>query len=256
MNEMTKLSNALSQHEYSEAAKKALARKPQLFIDNEWVDSTSGETIAVIDPSSGKEVSRFVDASDADVDRAVAAARRAFDDGRWSNLPPLMRERALHKLADLIEAHADELAELEAIDNGKPVTMAKHIDVVNAVNMLHYQAGWASKLGGDYIEPSAAPGGAFHSYVRREPVGVAALIVPWNFPLLMAVNKIAPALAVGCTCVLKPAEQTSVTALRLADLIAEAGIPAGVVNILTGNGHTAGDRMVSHPDVDKLVLTG
>jgi len=259
MNEATTIdrsSNMLRQFEYSEKAKKALARKPQLFINNEWVDSTHGETIAVIDPSSGKEVSRFVDASDADVDRAVAAARQAFDDGRWSGLPPLVRERALHKLADLIEAHAEELAELEAIDNGKPVTMARHVDVENAVSMLHYQAGWASKLGGNFIEPCQAPAGAFHSYVRREPVGVAALIVPWNFPLLMAVNKIAPALAVGCTCVLKPAEQTSVTCLRLADLIAEAGIPAGVVNIITGNGHTAGDRMVRHPDVDKVAFTG
>ena len=256
MNEMTNLSNTLSQRAYSDAATKVLARKPQLFINNEWVDSSHGETIAVIDPSSGKEVGRFVDASDADVDRAVAAARAAFDDGRWSNLPPLVRERALHKLADLIEAHADELAELEAIDNGKPITMAKHVDVVNAVSMLRYQAGWASKLGGNYIEPCQAPGGTFHAYVRREPVGVAGLIVPWNFPLLMAVNKIAPAPAVGCTCVLKPAEQTSVTCLRLADLIAEAGFPAGVVNIITGNGHTAGDRMVKHPDVDKIAFTG
>ena len=138
MNEMTKVS--LAQRDYSAAAKAFLARKPQLFIDNEWVDSSHGETIAVIDPSSGKEVARIADASDADVDRAVAAARRAFDDGRWSNLPPLVRERALHKLADLIEADADLFAELEAIDNGKPVTMARHVDVKNAVDMLHYQA--------------------------------------------------------------------------------------------------------------------
>src|SRR5437762_653766 len=148
MNEATTIdrsSNMLSQFAYSETAKKVLARKPQLFINNEWVDSTHGETIAVIDPSSGKEVSRFVDASDADVDRAVAAARQAFDDGRWSGLPPLVRERALHKLADLIEANADDFAELEAIDNGKSVTMARHVDVVGAVSMLRYQAGWASK---------------------------------------------------------------------------------------------------------------
>lgn len=255
MNEHTTLER-LTQHSYSDAAKRALSRRPALFINNEWVWSSHDATIPVIDPSSGKEVSRVVDASDFDVDRAVKAARAAFDDGRWSNLPPLVRERALHKLADLIEAHADELAELEAIDNGKPVTMAKVVDVVNAVSMLHYQAGWASKLGGEFIEPCQSPGGTFHSYVRREPVGVAALIVPWNFPLLMAVNKIAPALAAGCTCVLKPAEQTSVTALRLADFIAEAGIPAGVVNIITGNGHTAGDRMVRHPDVDKVAFTG
>jgi len=254
MNEMTKV--ALAQREYSAAAKAFLGRRPQLFIDNQWVDPETDASIAVIDPSSGKEVARIADASNNDVDRAVAAARRAFDDGRWSGLPPLARERALHKLADLIEQNAELFAELEAIDNGKPVTMARHVDVVNAVNMLHYQAGWASKMAGEWIEPSGAPGGAFHAYVRREPVGVAALIVPWNFPLLMAVNKIAPALAVGCTCVLKPAEQTSVTALKLAELIAEAGFPAGAVNVITGNGHTAGDRMVKHPDVDKVAFTG
>jgi len=254
MNQMTNVK--LEQFPYSEPAKAALARKPQLFIDGEWVDSTGGETIAVIDPSSGKEVSRFVDATNDDVDRAVAAARRAFDDGRWSDLPPMVRERIMHKLADLLEAHADELAELEAIDNGKPKTMAGAIDVPGAIGMIHYMAGWASKLGGEMIEPSSTPRGLFHSYVRREPIGVAAQIVPWNFPLLMAVLKISPALAAGCTVVLKPAEQTSLTALRLADFVQQAGIPAGVVNIITGNGHTAGDRLVRHPDVDKVAFTG
>jgi phenylacetaldehyde dehydrogenase len=254
MNQMTNVK--LEQFPYSESAKKALARKPQLFIDGEWVDSTAGETLAVIDPSSGKEISRFVDASDADVDRAVAAARRAFDDGRWSDLPPFVREQMMHKLADILEAHADELAELEAIDNGKPKGMAGAIDIPGAIGMIHYMAGWATKLGGEMIEPMAAPRGAFHSYVRREPVGVAAQIVPWNFPLLMAVLKISPALAAGCTVILKPAEQTSLTALRLADFIQQAGFPAGVVNIITGNGHTAGDRLVRHPDVDKVAFTG
>jgi phenylacetaldehyde dehydrogenase len=248
MNQMTNVK--LEQFPYSDAAKQALARKPQLFIDGDWVDSTGGATIDVIDPSSGKVVSAFVDATDADVDRAVAAARRAFDDGRWSDLPPMVREGALHKLADILADHADELAELEAIDNGKPKGMAAAIDVPAAIGMIHYMAGWASKLGGgEAIEPSATPRGLFHSYVRREPIGVAAQIVPWNFPLLMAVLKIAPALTAGCTVVLKPAEQTSLTALRLADLIQQAGIPNGVVNIITGNGHTAGDRLVRHPDV-------
>ena len=257
MNEQTTIERpSLKQRDYSEAAKKALSRSPALFIDNQWVQSTHGETIPVIDPSSGKEVSRLVDASDADVDRAVAAARHAFDDGRWTGLPPLTRERMLHKLSDLIEEHADELAELEAIDNGKPKGMAGAVDVPGAVNMLRYMAGWATKLGGDMIEPSSVPSGMFHSYVRREPVGVAAQIVPWNFPLLMAVLKIAPALTAGCTVVLKPAEQTSLTALRLADFIEAAGFPPGVVNIITGNGHTAGDRLVKHPDVDKIAFTG
>jgi phenylacetaldehyde dehydrogenase len=254
MNEMSKIS--LQQRDYSEAAKKALARKPALFINNEWVDSTHGETIASIDPSSGREVSRFVDASDADVDRAVAAARAAFDDGRWSDLPPSKREAIMHRLGDLLGAHAEEFAELESIDNGKPIGMARVVDLPNAIDMIHYMAGWSSKISGHMIEPMSAPRGKFHSYVRREPVGVAAQIVPWNFPLLMAVNKIVPALAAGCTVILKPAEQTSLTALRLADLIAEAGFPAGVVNIITGNGHTAGDRLVKHPDVDKIGFTG
>jgi phenylacetaldehyde dehydrogenase len=254
MNQMTNVK--LEQFPYSDAAKKALARKPALFIDGEWVESTGGATLGVVDPSSGKEVSRFVDATDADVDKAVAAARRAFDDGRWSDLPPIVREQMMHKLADILEAHADELAELEAIDNGKPKGMAGAIDVPGAISMIHYMAGWATKLGGEMIEPSATPRGLFHSYVRREPIGVAAQIVPWNFPLLMAVLKISPALAAGCTVILKPAEQTSLTALRLADFIQMAGIPAGVVNIITGNGHTAGDRLVRHPDVDKVAFTG
>jgi len=254
---MNVISNVkLEQFPYSDAAKKALARKPQLFINGEWVDSTGGETLGVIDPSSGKEISRFIDATDADVDKAVAAARRAFDDGRWSDLPPIVREGIMHKLADILANHADELAELEAIDNGKPKGMAGAIDIPGAIGMLHYMAGWATKLGGEFIEPIATPRGAFHSYVRREPIGVAAQIVPWNFPLLMAVLKIAPALAAGCTVILKPAEQTSLTALRLADFIQLSGIPAGVVNIITGNGHTAGDRLVRHPDVDKVAFTG
>ena len=162
----------------------------------------------------------------------------------------------IHKLADLLEAHADEFAELEAIDNGKPKSFAAQADIPGAIGMLRYMAGWTTKLGGETMPPMAAPNGAFHAYVRREPAGVAAQIVPWNFPLLMAVLKISPALAAGCTLVLKPAEQTSVTALRLADLVNDAGFPAGVVNIITGNGHTAGDRLVRHPDVDKVAFTG
>ncbi len=244
------------QLDYSAAAKRALARAPALFINNEWVRSTHSATLAVEDPSVGREITRIVDASDADVDRAVGAARAAFDDGRWSNLPPNRRERIINKLADLIEAHAAEFAELEAIDNGKPVGMAGAIDVPGAVDMLRYMAGWASKIGGELLEPQGVPRGKFFSYVTREPVGVAAQIIPWNFPLLMAALKIAPALTAGCTVILKPAEQTSLTALRLADFVAEAGFPPGVVNVITGNGHTAGDRLVKHPHVDKIAFTG
>ena len=248
--------DSLAQFEYSAAAKRALARKPALFINNEWVSSTHGATLAVEDPSAAKEVGRVVDASDADVDRAVAAARAAFDDGRWSNLPPNKRERIINKLADLLEAHADEFAELEAIDNGKPMGFAKVVDVPAAVDHLRYMAGWASKLGGEVMDPQSLPRGKVFSYVVREPVGVAVQIVPWNFPLIMATLKISPALAAGCTLVLKPAEQTCLTALRLADLVAEAGFPPGVINVITGNGHTAGDRLVKHPDVDKIAFTG
>jgi phenylacetaldehyde dehydrogenase len=247
---------SFNQPDYSAAAKRSLARKPALFINNEWVRSTHDATVAVEDPSVGREISRIVDASEADVDRAVKAARTAFDDGRWSNLPPNKRERTINKLADLIEAHAAEFAELEAIDNGKPVGMATMVDIPGAVDMLRYMAGWASKLGGEFIEPQGVARGAMLSYAAREPVGVAAQIIPWNFPLLMATLKIAPALTVGCTVILKPAEQTSLTALRLADLVAEAGFPPGVINVITGNGHTAGDFLVKHPGVDKIAFTG
>lgn len=254
MNEMSTLT--FEQPAYSAAAQKFLARKPQLFINNEWVDSSHGAMIDVEDPSTGKIIGQVVDASDRDVDRAVAAARSAFDDGRWSALPPMAREKIMHRLADLLEAHADEFAELEAIDNGKPKTMAGAIDVPGAISQIRFMAGWASKVNGEVVQPYTIPEGAFFGYTRKEPVGVCGQIVPWNFPMLMACLKIAPALAAGCTLVLKPAEQTSLTALRLADFIVEAGFPAGVVNIITGNGHTAGDRMVKHPDVDKIAFTG
>ena len=242
MNDVTSIDR--TQRPYSAAAQAFLARKPALFINNEWVASSHDQLLEVEDPSSGKVIGHVVDASDRDVDRAVAAARIAFDDGRWSGLPPMTRERTMIRLADLIEANADEFAELEAIDNGKPKGMAGAVDVPGAVSHIRFMAGWASKISGEVIPPYTMPAGQVFGYTVREPVGVCAQIVPWNFPLLMACLKIAPALAAGCTVVLKPAEQTSLTALRLADLIAEAGFPAGVVNVITGNGHTAGDRMV------------
>ena len=249
-------STHLEQLAYSPRVAALLRRAPALFIGNEWVSSSHGATLAVEDPSSGREIARIADASDADVDRAVAAARQAFDDGRWSGLPAIARETIMNRLADAIEAHAGELAELEAIDNGKPRSMAAAIDIPGVVGQIRYMAGWVSKLAGETLAPMVAPTGAFHCYTRREPIGVAAQIVPWNFPLLMAALKIAPALAAGCTIVLKPAEQTSLTALRLGDLAVEAGLPAGVLNIVTGHGHTAGDRLVRHPDVDKVAFTG
>jgi phenylacetaldehyde dehydrogenase len=253
MNEITRIA---AQPDYSEAARKALARAPALFINGEWVRSTHDKRIPVYDPSTGREIASVVDASIEDVDRAVAAARTAFDDGRWTGIPPQQRERLIHRLADLLEANMGEIAELESIDNGKPRSASAGYDLPRSVATLRYMAGWATKLSGEHIEPATFPTGSLHAYVRREPIGVAAQIVPWNFPLMMAVQKIAPALAAGCTLVLKPAEQTSLTALRFADLVAEAGIPAGVVNIITGMGETAGDRMVRHPDVDKVAFTG
>jgi phenylacetaldehyde dehydrogenase len=253
MNEMRRIT---AQPEYSEAARKALAREAALFIDGEWVRSSGDKLIAVFDPSTGREIARVVDASDQDVDRAVQAARTAFDDGRWSGLPSYQRERVIHRLADLIEANIAELAELESIDNGKPRAASPGYDLPKCVQTLRYMAGWATKITGEHVEPSSLPAGAVHAYVRREPIGVAVQIVPWNFPLMMAVQKIAPALAAGCTLILKPAEQTPLTALRLGDLLAEAGIPAGVVNIVTGMGETAGDRLVRSPLVDKVAFTG
>jgi phenylacetaldehyde dehydrogenase len=245
-----------AQPDFSEKVRGFLNRETKLLIDGKWVESTGKKTVDTFDPSTGKKIADLIDASDEDVNRAVAAARRAFDDGRWSGLPAAQRERIILKLADLIEAHADELAELESIDNGKPLFFASHVDIPGAIGQFRYQAGWVSKIMGNHHAPSSAPEGAFHAYVRREPLGVAALIVPWNFPLLMAALKLAPALAAGCTMILKPAEQTSLTALRLGDLFQEAGIPDGVVNILTGLGETVGDALVRHPDVDKVAFTG
>ena len=254
MNEMTTIDR--TQREYSAAAKAFLARKPQLFINGEWVDSSHDKVLEVEDPSNGTIVSHVVDASDKDVDRAVAAAKAAYDDNRWYGLPPMVREQTMNRLADLLERDADLLAELEAIDNGKPKGMAGAVDVPGAISQIRFMAGWASKSGGQVIQPYTMPTGTVFAYTVKEPVGVCAQIVPWNFPLLMACLKIAPAVAAGCTTVLKPAEQTSITALKLADLVQEAGFPAGVINIITGNGHTAGDRMVKHPDVSKIAFTG
>jgi phenylacetaldehyde dehydrogenase len=245
-----------AQPEYSVASQSALARKSQLFINGKWVDSTGGDTIDILDPSTARKIGEQVDATAEDIDRAVRAARIAFDDGRWTGLAPSMRERLLHRLADILERHADELGELESIDNGKPLMFAKSVDLPSGLAFLRQMAGWAPRLGGDCVDPSMHPSGAFHAYVRREPVGVVGQIVPWNFPLLMALMKIGPALAAGCTVVLKPAEQTPLTALRLADLVAESGIPDGVLNIVTGRGETAGDALVRHPLVDKIAFTG
>jgi phenylacetaldehyde dehydrogenase len=200
-----------------------LTRKPQLFIGGEWVEALSGMTLAVYDPATGKQIAQVADAGAADVDRAVAAARKAFESGAWPNMPPNQREALMWKLSNLIEANAEELTELESIDNGKTKFMASIIDVPGARNYFRYMAGWATKITGSTMQTSiGGPPGSnakFHTYMLREPAGVVAQIVPWNFPLAMAAWKLGPALAAGCTCILKPAEQTPLSALRLGELI-------------------------------------
>src|SRR5204862_390710 len=187
-------------------------------------------------------------------DRAVAAARKAFDEGAaWRKMPAPQRALAIHRLADLIEENASELAEIESLDNGKPVKLAKAVDVMGTVAHFRYFAGWPTKIEGSVVP--TVHGDAMFCYVLKEPVGVCAQIVPWNFPLLMASWKVAPALAAGCTIVLKPAEQTPLSALRLGELALEAGIPEGVLNVVTGDGST-GAALVDHPDVDKVAFTG
>jgi phenylacetaldehyde dehydrogenase len=235
-----------------------LRRPGRLLIGGEWVESKSSVRIPVIDPSTGAEIASVADANAADVDRAVAAARAAFESGPWATMLPAAREALMWRLSDLIQKNADELAELESLDNGKTKFMASVVDVPGAMNWFRYMAGWATKIEGSTIDVSvgAPEGGRVTAFTRREPVGVVAQIIPWNFPLIMAAWKLGPALAAGCTCVLKPAEQTPLSALRLGELIVEAGFPPGVVNILTGYGETTGAALVKHPGVDKIAFTG
>jgi phenylacetaldehyde dehydrogenase len=230
----------------------------QLFIGGQWVDAASGKTFATPDPATGDTLASLAEGDAEDINRAVRAARAAFDDGPWTRMTPSERGRLIWKIGDLILEHADELAQLESLDNGKPVVVARAADVPLAADMFHYMAGWATKIEGNTIDISVPymPGANFHSYTLREPVGVVGQIIPWNFPLLMAAWKLAPALATGNTVVLKPAEQTPLSALRLAGLIAEAGIPDGVVNVVTGFGETAGAALAAHDDVDKIAFTG
>jgi len=224
----------------------------KLLINNRWVASQSGKTFPTINPSTGEEICRIAEADSADVDIAVAAAREAFEHGKWRTLPASERGRLLLRLADLIEAHADELAQLEALDNGKPVAVARAVDVPATVACYRYFAGWADKIQGKTIPVD----GSYFCYTRHEAVGVVGQIIPWNFPMLMQAWKLAPALATGNTVVMKPAEQTPLTALRIGELIVEAGFPAGVVNLLPGYGPTAGAAIANHMDVDKVAFTG
>jgi len=225
-----------------------------MFIDGQFVPATSGKTFPVFNPANGEVICEVPEGDAQDVDKAVLAARRAFDSGPWHTMSPSARGKLLWKLADLLEAHTDEFAELESLDNGKPVSVARVADVPLAVDLFRYMAGWTTKTLGSTIPLSA--GHDFFSYTVREPVGVVAQIIPWNFPLLMAAWKLGPALATGCTVVMKLAEQTPLTGLRLAHLIAEAGFPNGVVNILTGFGEPCGAPLAAHDLVDKVAFTG
>jgi phenylacetaldehyde dehydrogenase len=235
-------------------AKQFIERRGKLLIDGKLVPAASGKTFPVYNPATGTVIANVSEADRADVDLAVKAARRAFDDGSWASVKPNQRGKLLWKLADLVEAHLDEFAELESLDNGKPAAVARVADVPLTIDMFRYMGGWATKLTGSTI-PLSMPG-EYLSYTMREPVGVVGQIIPWNFPLLMAAWKLAPALAAGCTVVLKAAEQTPLSALRLAELILEAGFPPGVVNILAGYGETAGAAIAGHDLVDKVAFTG
>src|SRR5437016_167172 len=226
-------------------------RRYQLFIDGHFVDAESGKTFTSPNPATGETFAEVAEADKADIDKAVVAARKALE-GKWSKISARERGRMIYKLSQLIEAHAGELAELETTDNGKPIREATYVDLPGVVENFEYFAGWSTKIEGETIP---VPGQMFN-YTLREPVGVCGQIIPWNFPLLMAAWKLAPALAAGNTIVLKPAEQTPVTALELAKLIQEAGFPEGVVNIIPGYGETAGAALASHKGIDKIAFTG
>jgi len=233
--------------------------KPRkMLIDGKWVNATSGKTFPTYNPATGEILAQVAEGDRADIDAAVKAARKAFDSGPWSLMTSSERGRLVWKLADLMEEHLEELATLETLDNGKPLAVARAADVPLAVDMFRYMAGWATKLEGTTIPISVpyTPGAQYLAYTLREPVGVVGQIIPWNFPLLMAAWKLGPALASGCTVVLKPAEQTPLSALRLGELIVEAGFPDGVVNIVPGYGETAGAALAAHEQVDKIAFTG
>ena len=230
-------------------------RPKQMLINGEWVSALSGRTINSINPSTGAVISEFPDGDAADVDAAVVAARRAFE-GPWSKFSPQRRQNVLLKLADLIEAHYDELHHLDVLDMGVPIGGNGHRagGLTAAVEMLRYFAGWATKIHGETV-PNSVPGSVF-SYTLKEPIGVVGSIVPWNGPLHTALWKIAPVLTTGCAMILKPAEEASLSPLRIGELIQELDLPPGVINIVTGYGETAGARLTSHPDVDKIAFTG
>ncbi len=242
----------------TESVTRFLSGAKKILIDGEWHEAASGKTFPVYNPATGNVIAQVAEGDKEDIDRAVTAARLAFESGPWPTMTASDRGKLLWRIGDLILKYLDELAELESLDNGKPYAVAKAADVPLAADMFHYMAGWATKRHGITIPISViyTPGVQYHAYTRPEPVGVVGQIIPWNFPILMAAWKLAPALATGCTVVLKVAEETPLSALRLGELLMEAGLPKGVVNIVTGFGETAGAALASHPGVDKVAFTG
>jgi aldehyde dehydrogenase (NAD+) len=224
----------------------------RLFIGNEFVDGAESATFSVENPAEATTLAEVAEAREADIDRAVRAARTAFESNAWQSMAPRERGRLLYRLAELVEQNADELARIETLQNGKPYFESRQVDLPEIVDILRYYAGWADKIQGETL-PAA---GAHFNYTRREPLGVVGAIVPWNFPLLLAIWKVAPAIACGNTVVLKPAEETPLTALKLGELAAQAGFPAGALNVVPGYGKTAGAPLVRHGDVDKIAFTG
>jgi acyl-CoA reductase-like NAD-dependent aldehyde dehydrogenase len=229
----------------------------KLLIGGQRVEAASGKAFETFNPATGEPIAKVAEGDASDVDRAVKAARQALS-GPWAKMTPAEREKVLHRLADLVEKNAEALAQLETLNNGKTIREAKSGDVPLSAALLRYYAGWPTKITGETVPVSVPyyPGAKFLHYTVREPVGVVGAIIPWNFPLLMAVERLAPVLACGNTLVLKPAEQTPLSALRLGELCLEAGVPEGVVNVVPGFGPTAGAALAAHPDVDKVTFTG
>ncbi len=243
----------------SPEVRKFIGSPKKMLIDGAWVESRSGKTFEIYNPATGEIIGYAQSGNKNDIDLAVAAARRAFDDhGEWRTMTPSARGRIISRIGDLVLKYADELAQLESLDNGKPIAVARAADVVLTADLFHYMAGFATRLEGSTLQLSVpyTPGAEYHAYTRREPIGVVGQIIPWNFPLLMAAWKLGPALTCGCTVVLKPAEETPLTALRLGEICMEAGLPNGVLNIVTGFGETTGAPLAAHPGVDKVAFTG
>lgn len=244
----------------SDAAKHFLSTpQKKMLLDNQWVDAAEGGSIETRDPATGEVISSFAKGSVVDVDAAVASARAAFNAGVWKDMVPAERAKIMWKIGELIDANIDELSELETLDQGKPLGVARWAEIPGAAEQFRYFAGLCSKIEGSVIPSSIGyqpPGKRVHSYTLKEAVGVVAAITPWNSPLVLTAMKLAPALCVGCSVVLKPAEDTSLTAIRLGELCVEAGLPAGALNIVTGYGHEVGQALAEHKDVDKVAFTG